>query len=139
MSDKLMDTEVGGETSQYALFSTHPDTRSRNLIAQRRYESIQTVTKPHSKEGGQISDTPTRSDPSETGPSEDRAAKTAENIRYGQNMSESGMGGMTNQTGSANSEGGFGEETSSDGADPGQSRREQGYDAKHEMNREIGA
>lgn len=39
----------------------------------------------------------------------DRAEKTAENIRYGQNVSESGMGGMTTtSTGSANQEGGYG-------------------------------
>ncbi len=34
--------------------------------------------------------------------------KTAENVRYGQNISETGMGGMTNSSGSANQEGGYG-------------------------------
>lgn len=39
----------------------------------------------------------------------DRAQKTVENIRYGQNVSESGMGGMTTtSTGFANQEGGYG-------------------------------
>ena len=34
--------------------------------------------------------------------------KTAENIRYGQNISESGMGGFTNSTGEAKKEGAYG-------------------------------
>ena len=40
----------------------------------------------------------------------DRAQQTTENIRYGQNISESGMGGMTNSggIGSAKQEGGYG-------------------------------
>ena len=38
----------------------------------------------------------------------DKGEKTADNIRYGQNISESGMGGMTNSTGTANQEGGYG-------------------------------
>lgn len=67
----------------------------------------------------------------------ERGEKTAENIRYGQNISESGMGGMTNTaTGTANQEGGYGgtaaqqslEETSN-------TRASQGYtpkDGKHD-------
>jgi hypothetical protein len=39
----------------------------------------------------------------------DRSQKTADNIRYGQNISESGMGGMTQgQTGEAGQAGGYG-------------------------------
>lgn len=39
----------------------------------------------------------------------ERGQQTADNIRYGQNISESGMGGKTNTaTGTANQEGGYG-------------------------------
>lgn len=39
---------------------------------------------------------------------EERGQQTADNIRYGQNISESGQGGMTSgMTGSANSGGAF--------------------------------
>lgn len=70
---KMMDTESGGESTQY--------------------ESIKTVTVPHSKEGGQLGEVETSTE--KPGVDSERAEKTADNIRYGQNISESGMGGMT--------------------------------------------
>lgn len=50
------------------------------------------------------------SNTSETAPvDQERGQKTADNIRYGQNVSESGMGGQTTSgLGSAGQQGGFG-------------------------------
>lgn len=85
-----------------------------------RYESIKTVTEPHSKEAGQLAgELPLQSKSSryldvhssslakDTQPStesaqelEERARqgeKTAENVRYGQAVSEQGFGGKTNE------------------------------------------
>ncbi|KAF1991521.1 hypothetical protein K402DRAFT_127302 [Aulographum hederae CBS 113979] len=109
MSDKLMETEKGGEQTQY--------------------ESINTVNKPHSKTGGQLSDLETSTKTSTT-PSSARADQTAENIRYGQAMSEEGVGGFT--------AGVDGEADATEGGQK-QMRREQGYDAGHEMDRNVGA
>ncbi|KAK5146006.1 hypothetical protein LTR16_007691, partial [Cryomyces antarcticus] len=83
MSSGLMDTEAGGEGTQY--------------------ESIKTVTEPHKKSSGQLggaephtaAPTSDASVPSEASAGNERGDTTAENIRYGQNTSESGMGGMT--------------------------------------------
>lgn len=87
-----------------------------------RYESIKTETVPAAKQSGQLGCMyiPSRLPEPEAHvssagphttegapPSQDRGEKTAENIRYGQNISESGMGGKTNSTGSA-SDGGYG-------------------------------
>ncbi|KAK5086962.1 hypothetical protein LTR05_004133 [Lithohypha guttulata] len=90
MSSNMMDTEKGGESTQY--------------------ESIHTVTKPHSKQSGQLGgDVPGTTVDDKSGVDSDRAKQTTENIRYGQNISESGVGGMTTtSTGSANQEGGYG-------------------------------
>lgn len=68
-------------------------------------------------------------------PSQERGKQTADNIRYGQQISESGVGGFTNTaTGTANQEGGYGgvaaqsELENSRGNSAG--RTEQGYSAK---------
>ncbi|MCJ1259397.1 hypothetical protein MMC24_007234 [Lignoscripta atroalba] len=86
MSSGLMDTEAGGEGNQY--------------------ESIQTVTKPHSKQGGQMGVEETQPDsvPSEKHQAKaERGEKTAENVRYGEAISEHGFGGeTTGNSGSAN-------------------------------------
>jgi hypothetical protein len=70
-----------------------------------------------------------RQDAATTGP--DRGEKAADNIRYGQNISESGMGGMTTtSTGSANQEGGYGgtaKDKSVEEKDAGGERRAQKY------------
>ncbi|TID24184.1 hypothetical protein E2P81_ATG02491 [Venturia nashicola] len=141
MSSKLMDTEVGGEQTQY--------------------ESIQTVTKPHSKESGQLggissSSTPPSPEPSNqtdfvatsentSTPSTDsadpvskeRGEKTAENVRYGQAISEQGVGGFTApglNGGSAMQEGGSARQEE----DTGRMRREQGYGGDEEMSKTVG-
>lgn len=85
-----------------------------------RYESIKTVTEPHSKKAGQLAgeqphqsnsprylDVKSSSLAKNTQPStesaqeqEERATqgeKTAENVRYGQALSEQGFGGKTNE------------------------------------------
>lgn len=69
-------------------------------------------------------------------PDSDRAEQTADNIRYGQNISESGVGGFTNTSeGTANQEGGYGG-TKAQGELEGnvsgnaEGRTEQGYSAK---------
>lgn len=70
------------------------------------------------------------------GPDADRAQQTTENIRYGQNISESGVGGFTNTTqGTANQEGGYGGTQSQEELEANQTknaggRTEQGYSAK---------
>jgi hypothetical protein len=62
----------------------------------------------------------------------ERGEKKAENMRYGQAISEQGVGGFTdpeyNSGGADQEEGKIG----------GQGRREQGYDAGREMDRGIG-
>ncbi|KAE9982829.1 hypothetical protein EG328_010568 [Venturia inaequalis] len=116
MSSKLMDTEVGGEQTQY--------------------ESIQTVTKPQPKERGQLGATSeitsTPSAQSSDPVSKERGEKTAENIRYGQAISEQGVGGFTApemNSGSATQEGGSRQQEE----DTGSMRREQGYGGDAEM------
>jgi len=110
------------------------------------YESTNTFTKPHSKQGGQLSD-PSTDIPADapSGPTAERAAKTAENIRYGQAMSEQGMGGKTApsaNSGEGNVDGGFGGTVSQEGAgavDAADERRAQGYGGEKDMDREVGA
>ncbi|MCJ1352230.1 MAG: hypothetical protein MMC33_002214 [Icmadophila ericetorum] len=78
MSSSLMSTEPGGESTQY--------------------ESMNTVTKPHSKQGGQMGDPETQVDSTTSQAQQEnaeRGEKTAENIRYGESISEHGFGGET--------------------------------------------
>lgn len=115
MSSGLMDTAPGGETPQY--------------------ESINTVTKPHSKQGGQIGEAETQVDAVDSQQEQEKAekgARTAENVRYGQSISEGGMGGMTTEgQGEANQDTGYGgaeNQTGSGGeSEAAESRRQQGY------------
>ncbi|KAF7185229.1 hypothetical protein HII31_13504 [Pseudocercospora fuligena] len=78
---KLMDTEIGGEQTQY--------------------ESQSTSQQPHKKSAGQFgsSSEQTTTDPSNTEEGikamKERGEQTAENIRYGQTISEGGMSGFT--------------------------------------------
>ncbi|OAP55559.1 hypothetical protein AYL99_10532 [Fonsecaea erecta] len=105
--DKTMDTVPGGETPQY--------------------ESIKTETVPTSKQRGQLGGGPNTSEsPSRA---EDRGKQTAENIRYGQNISESGMGGKTTaQGGSAAQGSGYGG-TQDQSKGQKDTRPQQGYGA----------
>jgi len=66
-------------------------------------------------------------------PSAERGAKIAENLRYGQAMSEQGVGGFTTP---GSNDGGVG--GGSEAERIRQSRKEQGYDAGREMDRNIG-
>jgi len=84
-----MDTEPGGEQSQY--------------------ETYKGLNDPPSKQSGQLGGNLPNTTTESKGVDADRAQQTTDNIRYGQNISESGMGGMTtDSTGSAKQEGGYG-------------------------------
>ncbi|MCJ1372897.1 hypothetical protein MMC20_004123 [Loxospora ochrophaea] len=112
MSSGLMDTQAGGESTQY--------------------ESIQTVTKPHAKDGGQLGDAQTEADMSDTAKQQDmskKGEKMAENIRYGESISEHGFGGETQgNDGVANQGDGFGAtDALSNQSGASQARSQQGY------------
>ncbi|KAI9697235.1 MAG: hypothetical protein M1836_004799 [Candelina mexicana] len=115
MSDKLMDTVPGGESDQY--------------------ESQKTLSNPTPKQGGQMGGEPSTQDPAPLSqpPSaertQSRGEKTAENIRYGEALSEHGYGGETlGNDGVKGVEGGFGgvrEKNVEESAE--KTRKEQGY------------
>lgn len=68
----------------------------------------------------------------------ERGQKTAENIRYGQGISEGGMGGMTDGTGEAGKEG-YGRIEDQEGQDGGSGRETQGYGGSKDMDKSVGA
>ncbi|KAK4897886.1 hypothetical protein LTR28_001670 [Elasticomyces elasticus] len=121
MSSNLMDTEIGGEQTQY--------------------EGYKGLNDGHKKSGGQMG-TPT-STPSNASASAERGAQTAENIRYGQAVSEQGVGGFTTGSdGVAKQEGGG---AGAGGVDEGgmdkqgeESRVQQGYGGAGDMDRTVG-
>ncbi|KAI1579953.1 hypothetical protein PtrEW13061_010114 [Pyrenophora tritici-repentis] len=80
MSDKLMDTEPGGER-------------------QNQYEGVHTFVEPHSKQAGQFGDpstgTSTDTKTSDPGAPNTHGITPADKIRYGQSIQEGGMGGKT--------------------------------------------
>lgn len=86
----------------------------------------------------------TTTDPSKTEDAAARASergeKTAENIRYGQAISEGGMSGFTaGQSGGA-TQGGYGQVADQEQqGDAAQDRKVAGYGGKQDMNREVGA
>ncbi|KAI9804586.1 MAG: hypothetical protein M1833_006659 [Piccolia ochrophora] len=117
MSDQLMDTEAGGESTQY--------------------ESIKTVTEPNAKDESSFADAENSTEATRA-QADEHAAKgerKAENVRYGQAISEGGMGGeTTTNEGAAGQGGGFGgtkaevgEERDETGAAQGQERGVMGY------------
>jgi hypothetical protein len=150
MSSNLMDTEIGGEQTQYAIphnkhthkhFSKKTKTNTTPLS---RYESEHTDTVPHKKSGGQLGQAETSVDVQPDAAAKqkaERGEKTAENIRYGQAISESGVGGFTTGSeGSAAQEGvGRQQKQEQDSADAVQSRKAEGYGGEKDMDREIGA
>lgn len=108
MSSNLMDTEPGGETTQY--------------------QSIQTVTKPPAKESGQMNKQAQVDSPKLSQSEKERGERTAENIRYGQSISENGFGGQTTGNSGSTVQDGYGSAKvpeSDDAID--QTRRMQGY------------
>jgi len=104
-----MDTVPGGETPQY--------------------ESIKTVTKPSEKQEGQLGDESAASAERSDDPAKaEQGERTAENVRYGQNVSESGMGGQTTgMEGEANQDGYGGTDAQDQDEKLVSSRREQGH------------
>jgi hypothetical protein len=99
---------------------------------------------PHKKSGGQMGEPQTAVDVQPEAAAKqkaERGEKTAENIRYGQSISESGVGGFTTtSSGSAAQEGnGKQQDKAADTADAVQSRKAEGYGGEKDMDREIGA
>jgi len=105
MSENKMDTEPGGESNQY--------------------ESIRTVTEPAEKQSGQLGGGLPNTSEDTSGVSADRGQQTADNMRYGQNVSESGMGGMTTTSSGDAQQGGYGGAEAQD-TELKNTRREQG-------------
>lgn len=100
---------------------------------------------PQKKSGGQLGTSETTTDPSQTTKGQQRQAergeRTAENIRYGQGISEQGMGGTTSDSTGEGSDEGYGqvEDTQQDGQSAEGSREAQGYGGGQDMDREVGA
>ncbi|KAF2141371.1 uncharacterized protein K452DRAFT_298751 [Aplosporella prunicola CBS 121167] len=116
----LMNTEPGGENTQYESVHTFvdPPAKQAGLFG----GSADKTASPFAQPAGANKTTTTNLTP-------------ADKIRYGQAMSEDGMGG---QTGPGHNEGGPGADTPHS-AEAKQSRREQGYDSQNEMARDVGA
>lgn len=100
---------------------------------------------PHKKSTGQLGNAAdnTTTDPSKTSEGVqrqvERGQQTAENIRYGQTISEGGMGGMTTvHSGEAEREGyGRVEDKAEDGG-AAEQRRKAGYGGNKDMDNEVG-
>lgn len=91
-----------------------------------------------------MGDTQSTTNPSETDESAQQHAeqgeRKAENIRYGQNISEGGMGGMTStQEGEAGQEGYGKMKDEPSSGDAAEGRQAAGYGGEKDMDREIGA
>jgi hypothetical protein len=154
MSDKLMDTEAGGEQTQY--------------------EGIHTYVEPHDKQYGQLSSmfnnllmsctllfsvpdsipltcipsagssegTSVNAKTADPGAPNTHGITPADKIRYGQSIQEGGMGGKTTtSSGEAKADTGFGgtEALGDDDDSAAKQRREQGYGGSKDMDRNIGA
>ncbi|RMZ74307.1 replication factor c subunit 5 [Pyrenophora seminiperda CCB06] len=128
MSDKLMDTEPGGER-------------------QNQYEGVHTFVEPHAKQAGQLGDSSTGTSVNtktrDPGAPNTHGITPADKIRYGQSIQEGGMGGKTtSSTGEAKSDTGFGGTKAlaeDDDESAAKQRREQGYGGDKDMDRTIGA
>jgi len=104
-----MDTVPGGESDQYESMKTE-------------------ISEPPAKETGQLGgDTGSEQTDMDQKKAE-QGEKHAESVRYGQNISESGMGGMTTGTSGEANQSGFGGTEEQSGQDTTMpERREQGY------------
>ena len=72
----------------------------------------------------------------------ERGERTAENIRYGQTISEGGIGGMTKDQEGSVTQGGYGRVADRSGLDSGDSadsREASGYGGQQDMNKDVGA
>ncbi|KAF2689114.1 hypothetical protein K458DRAFT_383777 [Lentithecium fluviatile CBS 122367] len=126
MSGQLMDTEKGGEQTQY--------------------EGAHNLANPHDKQAGQLGDLSTDTitnphKPASNAPNT-QGVTPADKIRYGQAIQEGGMGGKTTGSrGEATSEGGFGgtEALEESSASAAQERRQQGYGGTKDQDTTIGA
>jgi hypothetical protein len=106
---------------------------------------VATHVQPHKKSGGQLGQAETTEDPSKTHAHtqehHEKGEHKAENMRYGQAISEQGVGGMTTgQHGSAQQE----DSRSSAGAidetmDAAKARTAGGYGGEKDMDRNVGA
>lgn len=109
-----------------------------------RYESEHNDVIPNKKSGGQMGAPQTAVDVQPEAAAKEKAEKglkTAENIRYGQGISETGAGGFTSTSSGDAAADGFGrqKEKLDDAADAMQSRKAEGYGGDKDMNTEIGA
>ncbi|MCJ1445475.1 MAG: hypothetical protein MMC23_005980 [Stictis urceolatum] len=111
MTSQLMDTEPGGEQTQY--------------------ESVATFTEPHAKSEGQLGNLDNSSNEAEAqqeAEKQEKGEQTAEKIRYGQTISEQGFGGETTESTGSAQQSGYGAQSLDEAeSDLTQSRREQGY------------
>ena len=102
-----------------------------------RYEGVHAFVKPHSKGSGQLSGASTEVADSAQDLNKDpsRGQRTAENMRYGQGISEQGTAPseIEREATDAGVDAGRQEDT------PAQSRREQGYYGSNEVKRDVGA
>jgi hypothetical protein len=109
-----------------------------------RYESEHNDVIPQKKSGGQMGEPQTAVDVQPEAAAKakaERGEKTAENIRYGQSISETGAGGFTTTSSGSAAQEGYGrqQDKASDSADAVQSRKAEGYGGEKDMDREIGA
>jgi len=102
----MMDTSPGGETPQYESYKGlgEEHQKSSGMLGGQYLPILSLAPVPRraifanmcvSVVTGSMPNTTTET----SGVDADRAQQTTENIRYGQNISESGMGGMTNSGG----------------------------------------
>ena len=100
---------------------------------------------PQKKSGGQLGQPETAVDVQPEAAAKEKAEKgekTAEKIRFGQSISETGVGGFTTTTSGSAAQEGYGrqqQDKASDTADAVQSRKAEGYGGEKDMDREIGA
>ncbi|KAG9205234.1 hypothetical protein G6514_008811 [Epicoccum nigrum] len=130
MTSNLMDTEKGGEQTQY--------------------EGEHTDMMPHKQEAGQLGASAVQggstSQPTSSSEIKQDSKKTdepntvgiskADKIRYGQSIQEGGVGGKTGAEGGLAA--GGADEPTADG-DAAEQRRQQGYGGETDMRRDVGA
>ncbi|KAJ4297581.1 hypothetical protein N0V90_005474 [Kalmusia sp. IMI 367209] len=160
MSKNLMDTEIGGENTQYEGSHTFVEPHDKQAgqlggmssvpihiiifllsirILSSHASSAFTYLDPDATTGTKLQDQVHKS--ASTGPNS-QGVTPAEKLRYGQSIQEGGGGaGRTDASGQASSEGGFGgtEKLEADAGGSAQQRRAQGYGKETDMDQNIGA